>query len=276
MFNFKRLDTLRSRIGHPCEKLWPFKFFESFRCSISSGSIYYDAESDIRLKSYDHLNFSRCFILQFRRLDILFAWIGHPCEMLWPFKYLESFRCSISSVSIYYDPESDIRVKSYDHLNFSRGFFVQFRRLDILFAWIRHPCEMLWPFKFLESFRCSISSVSIYYDPESDILVKSYDHINSSRGFVLQFRSLDIFFAWIRHLSNKLWPYELAESFRCSISRVSIYYWPGSDIRVKRCGHLNFSLASMFNFEHLDISCAWIGLPSQKLWPFELALFFHV
>ena len=54
-------------------------------------------------------------------LDILCARIGHSCEKLWPFEFLGNFRCSISSVSIYYKPESDIRVKSYDNLNFSRG-----------------------------------------------------------------------------------------------------------------------------------------------------------
>ena len=176
--------------------LWPFKFLESFRCSISSVSIYYDPESDIHVKICDHLNFSRCFVVQFRHLDILFSWIGHPCEMLWQFKFLESFRCSISSVSIHYDQGSDIRVNSYDHLHFSRAFVVQFRAswyimrlnrtfewkfmniwisreqplfnnqcLDILCAWIKHPYEKLWPFLFIESFRCSISSFLIYYAP---------------------------------------------------------------------------------------------------------------
>ena len=214
LFNFERLDILRSRIGNSCEKLWPFKFLESFRCSISSVLIYYAVESDIRVKRYDHLNFSRAFVVQFRvsqyitiqnrtsvwkvmtikisrdlpmfnfeRHDILCPRIGHPCEKLWPFKSLSSFRWSITSVLIYYSLESDTRVKSYDHLNFLRASVVQFRasqyimspnhtsewkvmiigitreapflnfeRLDILCARIRHPCEKLWPFKFLEGF----------------------------------------------------------------------------------------------------------------------------
>ena len=110
------------------------------------------------MKSYDHLNFSRASVAQFRepryimrlnrtsegkvmtiwiaqelplfnfeRLDILCAWIGPPSEKLWPFKLLKTFRCSISCVSIYYAPESYLRLKSYDHLNFSRAFVVQFR-----------------------------------------------------------------------------------------------------------------------------------------------------
>ena len=128
-FNFERLDELCPRIGHPCEILWPFEFLENFWCSISSVSIYYVPESDIRVKTYDHSNFSRASVVQFRasrwlmspnrtfvwklmtirisrelplfhfeRLDILCPWIGHPCENLWPFEYLESLRCSISSV----------------------------------------------------------------------------------------------------------------------------------------------------------------------------------
>ena len=148
---FEHLDILCSLIGHPCEKLWPLEFLEGIRCSMSSVSIYYVPESYIRVKSYDYLNFSRRSIVQFpasryimapnqasvgkfmtiwisrkvslfnlERLDILCSWIGHTCEKLWPFEFFKNFRCSISSVTIYCGPESGIRVKSYDHLNFSR------------------------------------------------------------------------------------------------------------------------------------------------------------
>ena len=198
LFNFERRDILCNLIENPSEKLWPFEFLESFRSWISSVSIYYAPDSDIRVKSYDHLNFSRASIVQFRasryimslnricelkvmtiwisrelpwfnfqRLDMLWAWIELPSEKLWPFQFLESFCCSISSISIYYFPESDIRVKSYDNLNFSRASI----------------------FPFLESFRCSISSVSIWYGPESNIRVKSHDHFNCSRSFIVPFRA---------------------------------------------------------------------------------------
>ena len=154
----------------------------------------------------------------FERLNILCAWIGPPSEKLWPFEFLESFGCSISSVSIYYAPESDLWVKSYVYLNFSRAFVVQFwasryiirlnripewsvmtiwisrelpllnfERLDILCAWIGPPSEKLWPFEILESFRCSISSISINYAHELDLWVKCYDHLNFSRASVVQF-----------------------------------------------------------------------------------------
>jgi len=223
LFNFKLLDIIYALIGHPFEKLWPFEFLESFRCPISSVSIYYAPESDFRVTSYDHLNFSRASVVQFQAsryimrlnrtfvwqvmtiwisrelllfnfdsLDILCAWIGHPCNKLWPFEFLESFRCSISRFSIYYAPELDFRVVSYDHLNFSRASVVKFQAsrynmrlnrtsickvmtisisrelslfnsslLDILSTGIGPPCDKLWPFEYFESFRCSTSRVSI-------------------------------------------------------------------------------------------------------------------
>jgi len=201
LFNFERLNILCAWIGNLSVKLWPFEFLESFRCSISSVSIYYAPESDLRVKIYDHLNCSRASIVQFRaswyimrlnqtselkvmtiwiyrelllfnfeRLNILCAWMGNLSEKLRPFELLKSFHCSISSISIYNAPQSDLRVKSYDHLNFSRVSVVQFRasrytmplnptsewkvmtiwiaqelplfnfeRLDILFASIRPP-----------------------------------------------------------------------------------------------------------------------------------------
>jgi len=138
-------------------------------------------------------------LFNLKLLDILCAWIGLPFEKLLPFEFLESFGCSVSSVSIYYAPESDFCVTSYEHLNFSRPFGFQLRSsryvmrqnrtsvwqvmtigiyrdlpifnfegLDILCAWIGLSCDKLWTLEFLETIRCSISSVSIYYAPESD------------------------------------------------------------------------------------------------------------
>jgi len=158
MFNFERLDILCAWIGPPSEKLWPFELFQSFHCWISSVSIYYAPESDHRVKSYDHLNFSRASVVEFQasryimrlnrtsewkvmsiwislelslfnfeRLDILYTWIGPLSEKLWPFEFLESFRCSISIASICYAPESNLRVKRFDHLNCSRASIVEFR-----------------------------------------------------------------------------------------------------------------------------------------------------
>jgi len=202
-------------------------------------------------------------LFNFERLDILCAWIGPPSDKLWPFELLKSFHCSISSVSIYDAPESYLRVKSYDHLNISRASVVQFRAsryimrlnrtsewkvktiwiaqelplfnfesFDILCAWIGPPSDKLWPFQFLESFRCSISSVTIYYSPELDLRVKSYDHLNFSRASVVQFQES----RYIMHMN------------RTSEWKV-MTIWISREL-------------PLLNFERLDILCARIGPPS--------------
>ena len=65
LFNFERLDTLCALIGQASEKLRPLEFLENIRRSISSVSICYAPESDMRMKSYDDLNLSRAFVVQF-------------------------------------------------------------------------------------------------------------------------------------------------------------------------------------------------------------------
>ena len=155
LFNVEQLNILCTRIRHPCEKLRPFEFLEWFRYLISSVPIYYKPKSNLGVKSYDHFNFSKASVVHFlaslyimhlnrtfvwkvmtisisrelplfnfKLLDLLCTWIGPPSENLWPFEILESSRCSITNVSIYFALESDIRMKSYDHFNFPRASVV--------------------------------------------------------------------------------------------------------------------------------------------------------
>jgi len=230
LFNFECLVILCAWIGNSSEKLRPFWTSPELP------------------------------LFNFNRLDILCTWIGPPSEKLWPFELLKSFHSLISSVLKYYAPESDLWVKSYDHLNFSRACIVQFRasryvmrlnwtselnvmtirisrelpffnfeRLDILCAWIRPPSERLIPLEFLESFRFSISSVSLYYAPESEIRVKSYDHLNFSSASVAQFRAS----RYIMRLNR-------TSSFKF------MTIWISREL-------------PLFNFERLYMWCAWIG-----------------
>ena len=163
LFNFELLDILCARIGYPCEKLWPFEFRESFRCLISSVSIYYKPKSDIRVKSYDHLNFSRTFVVQyqasrhimclnrtsvwkvmtiwisqelplfnFERLDMWFAWKGHPCEKLYQLNFSRAsvvqFRASRHTMC-----PNRISVWKVTTIWISREFpMFNFERIDIL------------------------------------------------------------------------------------------------------------------------------------------------
>ena len=203
-------------------------------------------------------------ILNFEDVDILCAWIGHPSEKLWPFQFLKSFLCSISCTSIYYWPESDIQVRSYDHLNLPCALMLNFENLGILGAWVRHLSEKLWQSESHESINCSISSLSIHYWLESDICVKRYGRLDFPSAFMLNVKHLEILCAWIRHPCEKFCPFEFLKCFYYSISRVSIYYWPKSNIRVKSYGHLNLPCTWMFNFEHLNILCVWIGPLSES------------
>ena len=126
MFNFGGLDILLAWIGPQCEKLWSFKFLESFRCSISR-SRHVMRSNQTSVSKVMTIWISRELLMfNFGRLNILLAWIGPQCEKLWSFKFLESFRCSNSIVTICDAPKLDIRVKCYDHLNFSRASVVQF------------------------------------------------------------------------------------------------------------------------------------------------------
>ena len=141
LFNFDHLDILCAWIGPPGENLWLFEFLESFRCSISCVSIYYTPESDLRVKSCDHLNFPRASVVHFRASRYIMR-LNRTSESkvmtIWISRELPSLN---SDFSIYYAPESNLRVKSYDHLNFSRASVVQFRASRILCAWIGPPSE---------------------------------------------------------------------------------------------------------------------------------------
>ena len=172
------------------------------------------------MKSYDHLYFSRLSVdqsrasrcithlyrtsewkvmtiwisrelplLNFEGLDILCALIRHLSERLWEFEFLESFRCSIFSFSIYFVPEYDVCVKSYDHLNSRELLLFNFERLDILCPW-------------------------------NDIRVKSYDHLYFSRLFVVEFLASRYIMSLNRTFEWKLMTTWILESFRSSISSV--------------------------------------------------------
>ena len=59
---------------------------------------------------------------------------------------------SISSVSIYYGTQSDIRVKSYCRLNWLRASTFNFERLEMLRDSISHPLKKLLSFELAKRF----------------------------------------------------------------------------------------------------------------------------
>ena len=68
--------------------------------SISSVSIYYGTQSDIRVKSYYRLILLTASIMNFKHLDILRDTIGHPSKKLLSFDFAQSF-CSEFRASRY-------------------------------------------------------------------------------------------------------------------------------------------------------------------------------
>ena len=140
-----------------------------------------------------------------------------------------------------------------------------FERLDILCAWIWPPCEKLSPFEFVESFCCLISSARyvMRLNRTSELKVMA---IWISRELpVFNFERLDKWCTRIGHSCEKLGPLEFLESFvvqyRASqyIMRLNwSYEWKFKTIWIAQ--ELPF-----FNFERLDMWCAWIGPPSYKL-----------
>ena len=140
--------------------------------------------------------------------------------------------------------------------------FFNFEHLDILCPQIEHQCEKLWPFEFLKSFCYSISSVFIYYVPESDFCVKSDDQSNFSRASVVKFRVS----RWVMS-PNRTFVWKV---ITIRISReVSLFNFERLDIMcqiqtsVLKVITIRISRdLPLCNFERLDILCAWIGPPS--------------
>ena len=184
VINLERLDMWCARIGLPCDKLWPFEFLESIRFQFRASRYIMRLNRTFVWQVMTTWISQVLPVFNLERLDMWCARIGLPCDKLWSFEFLESIRCSISSILLYYAPESDFCVTCYDHLNFAKASGFQFRapqyvmrqnrtsvwqvmiilisrelpdfkleRLDMWCAWIGLPCDKWWAFEFLESFR---------------------------------------------------------------------------------------------------------------------------
>jgi len=235
--NYERLDILCPKFGHPCEKLWPFEFLEYFRCAISSISIYYIPNSDIRAKSYDHSNFSRASVVQFQASRwVMYAnrtsvWKVMTIQISWVLPLCNFERLDILC------PPIQTSVWKVMTIRITRELpMFNFEHLDELCPRIGHPCEKLWPFKYLECFRCAFSSISIYYVPQ------------------------------FRHPCEKLWPFEFLRASVVQFRASRYIMSPNSDIHVKSYDHSNSWELPLFNFERLDKLCSWIRHPCEKLW----------
>ena len=173
--------------------------------------------------------------------------------------------CSISTVSIYYAPESKIRVKCYYHLNFSRAFPVHFQMSRNIMRLTHTPESKVMAVWISRELTYLISSVSIYYEPESEIRVKCYDHLNFSKASVVHFQASRHIMGLTHTPESKVIAFWICRELSCSITTVSIYNvqeltseWNGMTIWISR-------ELPWFIFELLDISWACHIHPSQKL-----------
>ena len=112
---------LRDSIRHPWQKLLSFELPKRF---------------NIQFRATQYIT----GLNQTSEKKVIVVWVGSEIQH------------SISSVSIYYGTQSDIRVKSYCRLNLLRASVFNFERLDILWDSIGHPCKTLLSFDFSQSF----------------------------------------------------------------------------------------------------------------------------
>ena len=89
------------------------------------------------------------------------------------------------------------------------------------------------------------------------------------------FERLDISWAWIIHPTQKLWPLEFSKSFRVQFWAFQYIMCLNRTSELKVMTILISRELLLFNFERLDILCAWIGHPSEKLWPIAFLVSFH-
>ena len=222
----------------PESKVMAVWIFRELLCLISSVSIYYEPESEIRVKCYDHLNFSKASVVHFQASRHIMGLTHTPESKVIAFWICRELSCSITTVSIYNVQELTSEWNGMTiWISRELPLFI-FERLGISWASHVHPSRKLWPFEFPESFR-------------------------------VQFRPSRYMMRLNQHPSEMLWPFELLESFRCSFLSVLIFDGPHTFTRVKSYGCLNIPIAYVFNFERLDILCVGIRDRSENFWPFE-------
>ena len=161
--------------------------------SISGVSIYYGTQIDIRVKRCASVNFSGDSMFNFESLNMLWPIIGYQSQKLWPFKFAWRIRVqfrdsryilglnrtfdskvmavwiceeilrSISTVSIWYRPQSDIRVKTYCNLNLPKASLSNFERRGICWVSLKHPCQKLHRFHYAPTFLFNFERLDILW-----------------------------------------------------------------------------------------------------------------
>ena len=120
-FNFERLDVLLDIIRHGSKKLVSFVLAQSFN---------FQFQASRYISGLNQTSEKKIIV------DCICSEVQH----------------SISSFSIYYGTQSNIRVKSYCRLNWLRDSTFNFEHLVILRDSFRHPSKKLLSFELSQSF----------------------------------------------------------------------------------------------------------------------------
>ena len=152
-----------------------------------------------------------CFI--FEHLDILRDSIRHPSKTLLSFDFSESLRVQFwaSRFIMHRNWRSKLKVMTIQ-ISWELPWCI-FKRLELSWATDIHPNKKLSLFEFLESFMLSFKRLDILCVWIGD-RVKCYDIWISRELPLIIFECLDISWASQIHPSQKLWPFEFAESLR--------------------------------------------------------------
>ena len=235
LYNFMRLHTSWASIIHPSQKLWRLNLPRTFvfifeRLNILKMSL--NRASEWKVITIVHFQASRYIVSVTHAPDSKFM-------AVWIFQELP---CSIPSVLIHYVPKSYIRMKSYDHLNFSSASVVQFQASLYIMGLNHKPESKVMAIWICGEPPCSISSVSICYVLESDIQGKCYDHLNFSRAYVVHYQASWYFMGLTHAHESRVMVVWICQELSCLISSVSIYYVSELDIWIKTYDHLKVML----------------------------------
>ena len=203
LFIVKRPNISWASYIHPSQKFWQFEFAESFSVQFRASQyiMRLNRTSEWKVMTLWISRGLPLFIVE--HLIISWALHIHPSKNLSLLEFFESFRVHFG-VSRYIMRLTRTSVKSYDHLNFWRDSVFHCLAYRYIMG-LTHTLEA----KFLadwicQELQCSISSVLIYYAPESDIRVKIYEHLNFSRASVVHRRASRYIIGLIHTLKSKV------------------------------------------------------------------------
>jgi len=153
LFYFEHLDDISwASIVHPCQKLWSFElaksYYDQFRACRYVMCLNRTSEGKVMT-----IWISRELLLfYFKRFDISWTSIVHPCQKLWPFGLDHSFCVQFRASRYIMCLNRTFEWKGRTiWISWELPLFY-FKHFDISWASIVHPCQKLWPFELDQSF----------------------------------------------------------------------------------------------------------------------------